>query len=211
MLNLTITQELIKYLKGKGFYPDTLLSKYVILYCLYNHQEPILDDFDDFSTSKRFMVLYIELMKDGFVTENGDEYIFKLTPKAITLMEEINQILKPEEKEADKVDDWIQEWIELFPSGVKTGGKLVRSDKKSAHLKMKKFVKNYKFDKDTIFKATQSYLQDRERNGWQYTKAAVYFIDKRDEGSGLAEWCEKVAQKKPDILGSLFVNNSGLI
>lgn len=99
----------------------------------------------------------------------------------------------------EDVKDWIDHWVNLFPIGVKSGGKLVRSDRRMCFKKMSLFVTLYDYDLDTIFKATESYLEDRAEDDFAYTKCAVYFIDKKDEGSSLAEWCEKVLHDQTEI------------
>ena len=209
MINLPINKEVIQLLRSKGFFPDTLVTKYLILHCLFYTQEEFLDELDDFSSSKRFMLQYIELQKDGWIEENGGQYIFSLTEKGNEMMKNLKMLTTPAEvKKANEVDEWIDEWVELFPSGVKTGGKLLRSDRKSSLMKMKKFVRDYPYSKDLIFKATKSYLLDRERAGWQYTRASVYFIDKKGEGSDLAAWCDKIKEKTAETFSTY---NSGLI
>lgn len=89
--------------------------------------------------------------------------------------------------------DWIDEWLNIFPKGVKTGGKLVRSDAKICKSKMESFIKNYpQFnDKSLILNVTERYVKEFEQNDYMYMKAASYFIDKKGEGSELAARCEE--------------------
>ena len=96
--------------------------------------------------------------------------------------------------------DWINEWVDLFPKGVKSGGKPIHSHPKDCYAKMYKFVKEYKYTKEQIFQATENYLEFKKRNNWEYTKCAVYFINKKDEPSLLAEWCEKLNEKQEVIV-----------
>ena len=93
--------------------------------------------------------------------------------------------------------DWIDEWLELFPKGMKTNGKLVRSDRKGCETKMQSFLKDYKYDKDFIIKVTKEYIEDKLENGG-YLRCAIYFIGKKGEGSDLAAACENFEEKAPD-------------
>ena len=55
------------------------------------------------------------------------------------------------------VEDWIQEWRELFPAGIKSGGYPVRSPKSGCAAKMKVFIKkNKEVTKEIIFTAIRS-------------------------------------------------------
>lgn len=93
--------------------------------------------------------------------------------------------------------DWIQDWLNIFPKGVKTGPKLVRSDKSGCLKKMLKFRKEYpEYDVTLIFKATENYVEELAENDYMYMKAATYFIDKKDEGSELAARCEDLLDRQ---------------
>jgi hypothetical protein len=89
------------------------------------------------------------------------------------------------------VREWIEEWVNIFPSGIKSGGKPVRSDAKSCLPKMISFVKEYKYDRDLIFYATREYIKQQSFKNYDYTRCAIYFIDKQGQGSDLATWCEQ--------------------
>lgn len=97
-------------------------------------------------------------------------------------------------KKAVKVD-WVQEWLELFPKGMKTGGKLVRSDKKGCQEKMEIFLRMYKYNKDFIMQVTKDYIEDTLENGG-YLRSAIYLIGKKGEGSELAALCENYTPPK---------------
>lgn len=89
------------------------------------------------------------------------------------------------------VRTWIDEWCALFPAGIKSGGKMLRSHPTDCLAKMTRFVKKYKYDRDLIFFSTREYLKDRALDDYNFTRCATYFIDKLGVGSTLAEWCEK--------------------
>lgn len=95
-------------------------------------------------------------------------------------------------KDRANVSDWIAEWSNLWPRGIKSGTRAIRPHPKDVLSKMQLFVKTYGYDKDTVFKATIAYLNDRMDNDFEFTKRAIYFIDKQGEGSLLAEWCDNI-------------------
>lgn len=103
-------------------------------------------------------------------------------------------LLPTESKQSTTVEEWINDWRELWPSGVKSGGYYLKSNKEDLLNKMSKFVKKYKFTKDQIFEATKNYLTEQKSKGWTYTKLANYFIDK-DNISILASYCSNIGSK----------------
>lgn len=129
---------------------------------------------------------------------------FVLTDRGKELVEKIEQIWEDNET---KEEIPIQEWLSIFPKGVKTGGKLIRSDPKGCLAKMKTFIKKYKYSWNEIMRATESYLEDRAKEDYQYTRAAIYFIEKAGQGSTLAEWCEKIKETRDEELPYEPVNN----
>lgn len=115
----------------------------------------------------------------------------------------INRNFIPKKKIKIDCSEWIDEWLNLFPKGVTTGGKLVRSDRRECIKKMNAFLENYEYDVSTIILATRRYINMAEREDW-HIKCAVYFIHKRDEGSSLAEWCEKYLTEKSKVDEEMF-------
>jgi len=102
-------------------------------------------------------------------------------------------------KEASKSNitiEWFDEWYDLWPKGVKSGGYLVRGDKKGCIKKLNKFIKEYPdFDKDIIIKATKDYIDSfRIKRSYEYMKLAHFFIYK-DNMSTLAANCEAIKEK----------------
>jgi hypothetical protein len=90
------------------------------------------------------------------------------------------------------VEEWIEEWFNLFPKGVKSSsGKLIRTKDKDLAKRMKSFIKDYGYSKEIIFNATREYLREQEEKDYKYCRASSYFIGKKGEGSDLASYCEK--------------------
>ena len=94
------------------------------------------------------------------------------------------------------VEKWIDEWLQIFPAGVKSGGKLVRSDRKACLSKMTDLVLSSKYYKDEIIEATKEYVNSFRDNDYMYMKCATYFISKKDEGSELIALCDKRRENK---------------
>ncbi|GEM_PF-2998307 len=208
MEQFEVNEKLIKALKEEGFSSDLMLTQYFILRCLYFNHRSLLFLVDDSDKSKRLIIQYYELMRKGLVVESEDsnKFAFVLTDKGKKLVENIECLNKPK---ATSADEWIDQWLDLFPKGVKSGGKLLRSDKKSCLTKMNKFLKEYSFSQDEIMDATKAYLDEREKDDWKYCKCATYFISKLGEGSSLAEWCETTKDEPKEEF--TFINNGGLI
>lgn len=120
---------------------------------------------------------------------------FKITPKFIS---DFIERQPPSKVEGEKVEDWIDQWYDLFPKGVKSGGYFVRSDKKGCLNKMLKFVEKYpEYDKDVILRATADYVNHMRMNGYKFMQIAHYLISK-DGNSNLAANCEYVKNRLDD-------------
>lgn len=194
MVQITFDALIINKLKSLGLNSENFGSALLALYALDANDIDLLEVMDDHSKSRRALILYQTLVKSGLIEENteGDTY-YRLT----TLGQDLIRSVKPEEKKTkldktkDSVNQWIAEWLDLFPEGVKSGGKLLRSDAKSCFIKMVKFVTEYpQYTKETIFKVTSEYLSEKEKEDYAYTRCAIYYIDKKGEGSELAAACE---------------------
>jgi len=140
------------------------------------------------------------LHRKGFIEHLGKDFQYefessRLTPKGVHLLREIRGLAAVEEmllskhKRPTDTVEWAEEWRELWPKGVKSGGYLVRSHIKDISTKLSRFQKKYKYPKETIFKATEQYLQEKQLQGYGFIKTAAYFIEKSGI-STLAELCE---------------------
>lgn len=100
-------------------------------------------------------------------------------------------------KKSDNPAIWIDYWLELWPENIRNnGGKTLKSDRNQTLTRMLKFIKNTKFSKEIIFKATENYLKAKARDGYQYSRAAIYFIEKRGEESELLNECKKIQSQE---------------
>lgn len=173
-------------------------NQYMFLHFIYQKQQAMFDTyisiFDKFFDKNSLD----QLLDQDYLSLNDVRLGYRfsnmnVTPKFIDHFIEkpfISKLAK------EKVEDWIDEWYELWPKGVKSGGStLVRSDKNGCLNKMKKFVKtNPQFTKEIILKATKDYLLNLRLKNYAYIQAAHYYIFKNDV-SNLAASCEHVLDK----------------
>lgn len=218
---------IIKKLKSYYFQADQLGSVLLILFCLYEQNMELLDEFDDFNKQRKVLFLYKELEIRNLIFQNTElekeTPHFQLTKEGLALIEFIKSEFNKSNKEVTSTDlavkgvgelkqevlseddpeVWIEEWIKIFPEGLKNAGGLVRGDKTGCLKKMKVFLREYPFKKDTIFKATKMYIESKRLEGFSFIRRAIYFIyridghSRNEKVSDLAAWCEE-AEKKQD-------------
>ena len=78
------------------------------------------------------------------------------------------------------VDNWIDEWRELWPS-VRSHPYLeysLQGSRSGCIKNMKSFIKTHKTSKEDIFKATRIYISEKANIRFEYTVMANYFIIK---------------------------------
>jgi len=135
----------------------------------------------------RTMVSLELLEKKGFIKITENKIVARQKSIDFLLGSELSETDKPiatsksaKNKElVGSVDDWIQEWRELFPAGIKSGGYPVRSPKSGCATKMKFFIKsNKEVTKEMIFSATKKYVAERALKRYEYMTLAHYFISK---------------------------------
>ncbi len=138
--------------------------------------------------SQRFQ-FYIDYLLDR-------EFIFCHNPEQIGVLS--NYRLHVKKKKSNKVaddSDWekfVDQFYELWPKGVKSGGYAVRSGKDSCSSKLKTFLKEHKeYTPLIVLAATENYIQRCKQNNYQFMRLAPYFITK-DGISTLQTCCEDV-------------------
>jgi len=133
-----------------------------------------------------------QLTHRGYIEREGEEVIF--TEKANKLVENNKTTLTAASK---GVEEWIDDYRELFPKSVTSGGYPVRGDRKACIKKMQQFIKeNPEYsNKELILNATRSYINRKELENFRYMKLAHYFIMK-DKVSSLASECEMILESE---------------
>ena len=163
-MELTIN---FKLLKESGL----STKQFIILTAIYNNEFDLLKWWLEPLDVKRSL---IALGRTGFIKVWGEDYIFS----NVVLREPAHKLFG-KDTSTNKVDEWITDWINLWPKGTKSGNHYIKSDKAGCLKKMKVFVKNNRdVTKDMIFKGTKSYLDRKKLEYWKYTMVAHYFISK---------------------------------
>jgi hypothetical protein len=196
------------------------------LFGLFDGKVEMLDCADDSNKERKMGILYKQLARRGFLEETkgakgtpawrltpmGNEFVTYLReeyndelatsdePKRVKedpQMEDFAVVAEEKDELEILVASWIKEYADLFPKPAAAGGKILRDHPHALISRMKAFVKQYNYDKDTILKATKMYLDEQEASleGHKYTRTSKYFISK-DRGesyiSDLATWCKRV-------------------
>lgn len=108
----------------------------------------------------------------------------------------------------NSIETWIDEWRNIFPSGVKSGGRPVRGDRSGVLTKMQAFVKqNPQYTSDQIFDATKQYVFESSLKSYNFIICADYFI-KKNNSSMLAAMIEEL-EIKGSSYKKLQEGNSG--
>lgn len=214
-LEVQFSGNIINRIKALNLRVDRIGSVLFVLFALYEKRHDLLDEFDDSNRQKFALLLYKDLEMKGLLEQNtqADTPHFILSSKGNEFVESIKNefIASPTAMDiavfgADAIVrepvlsgsvNWIEEWIDLFPRGVRSGGKLLRADAQSCLKKMEIFIKTYPYKKEVIMEATRRYLEDRAAVNYEYTRCAVYFIYRMEKQGGetvsdLASWCEQI-------------------
>lgn len=91
-----------------------------------------------------------------------------------------------------EIESWIDEWRDNFPKGKHSSGLPFKGSRANCITKMYNFIKNYGYDKESIYIATKAYLESF-KGDYYYAKTAQNFIQK-DRESVLAAYCELIEE-----------------
>ena len=137
------------------------------------------------------------IVQEGWVTQDN-----KLTPKAFTLLQQVESFFTVQKKKtANQVmgqdyGDNIDKYLLLFPKIKLPSGKAARTDKRNCETGFKWFFESHSYSWDTILKATALYVDEFERKNYMFMQTSQYFIRKQQSdktwGSELANWCSAV-------------------
>ncbi len=155
---------------------------YVFLSLFYNNEESTLEVSKD---------LISKLEELGYIKDTIDGLI--LRKKAIDLFTN-----KMPNKQKD-LEDFVEKYRNLFPQGVKSGGRIVKGDKQGCLAKIKRFNSKYsEYTQQDILDATKAYLDLKRKVNWDKCVCADYFILK-DGLSMLAGYCEDIKLRGKQI------------
>ncbi len=198
-IKLDVSKEVLDNLKSDNIPMNLAGSVLLILMALYHDNYNFLDYMDDEDREKQVMLLYLLLLRKGYIEETTideiEEALYKLTKKGISFIKyaEATSLVIQNTDEQD-MQSWIKAYNELFPEPEK-GQRNLRGDEESCLKRMQWFMKKYKYTKEHILAATEEYInsQAASQDGHKYTVTSDYFIKKGvgvDSTSKLAQACE---------------------
>jgi hypothetical protein len=144
-------------------------NEYLFLYLASIGQASTPDVFGDINLEK--------LQEKGFLKVTAEAFI--LRGKALNLVG----------RTAQGVDAWIDEWRDLWPTGVRSGGRPIRGNKSDCLKKMIGFIESTEYTKEEIMAATLAYVIEKKHADYKFMISADYFI-RKDGCSVLESWCE---------------------
>lgn len=119
----------------------------------------------------------------------------KLTDAAKGVLVEVNNVVGKAKRKSQKTllgkehDQFITMYRELWPKGNLPSGKPARLSLPDLRKKFTDFFKVYDYEWETIIKATQEYIKQKEHS--QFMMTSGYFILKNEQ-SELASYCDLV-------------------
>ena len=123
-----------------------------------------------------------------------------LQQKAFDLLSELENLTKSTKKtvnpiiSADDYSENVKKYNEIFPKlRIPTSKMPARGAQKNLEKVFKWFFTNYEYSWDVVFKATTLYVDECERNNYNYMRTSQYFIKKQELDktvlSKLADYC----------------------
>jgi hypothetical protein len=191
-------------------------QEYVLLYSLYNKNIDIICDYHDVEpytnyiisnlTQKQFICRIVQ-NENKISLEDLYSNNLRLTSKGELIFKEFVKSAPSNEKLIPYKVSWIEDYYDLFPKGIKSGGFYVRSSIQDCSNKMNKFIiDNPQFTKDIILEATKNYINDCKARNYDKMKLAPYFIIK-DGTSMLSGYCEAYVQGINDNQDTYKISN----
>jgi len=161
---------------------DVTPNAFHILWCIANKRRP------------KSVNAHAEL-RNLIATKLLDEK-YSLTEDGKTVLAKVQDIFNEKIVEEKPIvsDDFIAQYLELFPRGKLPSGKSARVNRRDIEKAFKWFFQNYDYSWDTILKATAYYVDSFEKQKFMYMRNSQYFIGKtnpdKTKDSDLASYCE---------------------
>src|SRR3989304_2666347 len=124
--------------------------------------------------------IYLELR--GLVPEWIEDSV--PTARALSLLMDIDDEFKgkipkkDEELMGKNYMDSIKKYRDMFPVGKLPSGKYARDSMKNLEGHFRWFFKNFEYDWDTVFKATEKYVSEYRDDSYKFMRTSKYFICK---------------------------------
>jgi len=161
---------------------DVTPNAFHILWCIANKRRP------------KSVNAHAELRNLVAAKLLDDKYA--MTEAGKTILDKVSTILNTQIVEPKPVisDDFIGQYLELFPKGKLPSGKSARVNRRDIEKAFKWFFQNYDYSWDTILRATAYYVDSFEKQKFMYMRNSQYFIGKtnpdKTKDSDLASYCE---------------------
>jgi hypothetical protein len=198
-IKLDVSKGVLDNLKKENIPMHLAGSVLLVLMALYDDNYNFLEYLDDKDKEKQVMLLYLMLLRKGYIEETTkqemSEELYKLTKKGEEFIKYARATsLIVEDNDKNELDTWIKEYNVLFPEPVR-GQRNLRGSELSCITRMQWFLKKFNYTKDHILAATEEYInsQAASQDGHKYTVTSDYFIKKgngTDMTSRLAQACE---------------------
>ena len=181
-------------------------TQYVLAYYIHNNLKDEFNELRGLYKPDCFNEDIESLVLKGYLNGGNPKNILSIDFDKSTIL----GIFIEEEEQEGEVLTWsqfVKAFRDIFPKGIKSGGFYVKSSERDLDIKLKKFVKDYKYSQDTILEATQCYVDESALKGYTYIKLANYFILKNNE-SMLASACEAIEEGgDTGGLSAMFADN----
>ncbi len=136
------------------------------------------------------------LQSDAWLTND-----LQLTDKSIIFITEIDGYFKKSKKKTSKdlmghnFMQNIEAYVNIFPNKKLSSGKYARVPAKNLENAFRWFFDTYDYSWETIFEATQKFVNEYESKNYEYMRNSQYFLRKqsiidRSWDSDLATYCE---------------------
>lgn len=161
---------------------DVTPNAFHILWCIANKRRPKSVN----AHAELRNLIASKLLDDKYaITEVGNAVLIRMAAIFKTDIIEPKPVIS---------DDFIGQYLELFPKGKLPSGKSARVNRRDIEKAFKWFFQNYDYSWDTILKATAYYVDSYEKQKFMYMRNSQYFIGKtnpdKTKDSDLASYCE---------------------
>jgi hypothetical protein len=149
------------------------------------------------------------LKREGYLLEDNS-----LTADSKRIVKEVEAYFKVSKKKTSgqlmgtDFAENMKTYNECYPNIKLPSGQAARSAMGNLEPAFRWFFINYEFSWETIIKATNLYLDERERENWNYTRKSQYFVRKQNPDKSwdslLADFCMQVENGTQDPSNKSF-------
>jgi len=169
---------------------------------------------DNIQTKKINVALELQaLIYNEYVIVTKDDKII-ITSKGARIVNHLEGLFKKLAKNGAQeimgkdYEQKIKEYNETFPAIKLPTGKYARTNINNLKNAFKWFFNNYDYSWDTILEATERYVDEYHRQGYNFMRTSQYFIRKQDQDksylSDLANYCDIILNSEEDYMRPKF-------